>query len=379
MRLPRRRWALGGTLDRYVGRLFASAYVVALLLVVGLYLVVDLASNLDDYLRPTASGASPLPRVLRYYALHVPFLYLSVAPFVTLMAGLFTVARLQRSREVVAALSGGVSARRLLLPLFVGAGLIAVGMAGTREVVARSIGFERDALRYQLEEQSDAVVLEPVRLKDVEGEMIQLSTVVPGDELRPGAGGATRFESLDAIRLIDGVWYHFVAERGTWVGDADTGYWDVEGGWLDEVGQRGTSRQPLESLSGQLDFTPRDVVSAWKSRENALELSLAEARDLSRRDPDNVQYRTLMNYLVTFPLANLVLLLVGLPFLMQFERGRGTEGLVAGFLLCVFYFAADFVSLNLGMQGQIDPLLASWLPPLFFGSLGLVLFASIRT
>jgi lipopolysaccharide export LptBFGC system permease protein LptF len=82
---------------------------------------------------------------------------------------------------------------------------------------------------------------------------------------------------------------------------------------------------------------------------------------------------------VTFPLANVVLLLVGLPFLMQFERGRGTEGLVAGFLLCVFYFAADFVSLNLGMQGQIDPILASWLPPLFFGSLGLVLFGSIRT
>ncbi|MEO0652896.1 MAG: LptF/LptG family permease [Planctomycetota bacterium] len=379
MRLPRRRLALGGTLDRYVGRLFGSAYVVALLLVVGLYLVVDLASNLDDYLRPTESGASSAPRVLRYYLLHIPFLYLSVAPFVTLMAGLFTVARLQRSREVVAALSGGVSARRLLLPLFVGAGLIALLMAFTREVVAQGIGFERDALRFQLEEQRDDVVLEPVRLKDVEGEMIQLSSVIPGEELALGGSGPTRFEGLDAIRLIDGTWFHFVAESGTWVGEADVGYWELEGGWLDEVGADGFSGQPLESLSAQLNFTPRDVISAWKSRENALELSLAEARALSRRDPDNVQYQTLMNYLVTFPLANLVLLLVGLPFLMQFERGRGTEGLVAGFLLCVFYFAADFVSLNLGMQGQIDPLLASWLPPLFFGSLGLVLFGSIRT
>lgn len=371
--------ALGGTLDRYVGRLFASAYVVALLLVVGLYLVVDLASNLDDYLRPTESGASSGPRALRYYLLHLPFLYLSVAPFVTLMAGLFTVARLQRSREVVAALSGGVSTRRLLLPLFVGAGLIALLMGFTREVVAQGIGFERDALRFQLEEQRDEVVLEPVRLKDSEGEMIQLGRVYPGEELTLGASVPTRFEKLDAIRLIEGTWFHFVAESGRWVGEPDLGHWELEGGYLEEVGAEGFRGQPLETLSAQLNFTPRDAISAWKSRQNALELSMAEARALSRRDPDNVQYQTLMNYLVTFPLANLVLLLVGLPFLMQFERGRGTEGLVAGFLLCVFYFAADFVSLNLGMQGQIDPLLASWLPPLFFGSLGLVLFGSIRT
>jgi hypothetical protein len=82
MKLPKRSWALFGTLDRYVGRLFLGAYVVALLLVVGLYLVVDLASNLDDYLRPTESGESAAVRVARYYLLHLPFLYLSVAPFV---------------------------------------------------------------------------------------------------------------------------------------------------------------------------------------------------------------------------------------------------------------------------------------------------------
>jgi lipopolysaccharide export system permease protein len=377
--------ALGGTLDRYVGRLFAGAYVVALLLVVGLYLVVDLASNLDDYLEPSPSGANPALRVLRYYALHVPFLYIQVAPFVTLMASLFTVARLQRSREVIAALSSGVSAHRLLLPLFLGAGLIAVAMAGVREVAAEGLGFQRDALRFQLEEHLDQVTLESVRLKDAQGEMIQLATFLPGRELDPRLAGATAFEGLDAIRFRDGQWFHFVAESGRWVDDPAGGYWTLEGGWLDEVDASGRTREPIDRLprrvtdGPELSFDPGDVTSAWKSRENALELSLDEARSLSVRDPDNVQYRALLNYLVTFPLANVVLLLVGLPFLLQFERGRGSEGLVAGFLLCVFYFAADFVTLNLGMQGQLDPVLASWLPPLFFGSLGLVLFSSMRT
>jgi lipopolysaccharide export LptBFGC system permease protein LptF len=45
----------------------------------------------------------------------------------------------------------------------------------------------------------------------------------------------------------------------------------------------------------------------------------------------------------------------------------------------VFYFAADFFFRNLGLGGNLDPRLASWLPILFFGSLGLVMFDSMRT
>lgn len=369
-----------GTLDRYVGRLFLSAYLVALMMIVGLYLVVDMATNLDDYLKPNDRGVSPgLAGVGRYYLLHLPFLYLSVAPFVTLMAGLFTVARLQRAREVIAALSAGISARRLLLPVFVGALTLAVFMAVLREVATERIGFERDALRYALDEHVATVRLDTPRLKDAGGEMIQLGSFTPGVGVDPRADEPSTFENLNAIRFVEGNWFQYVAERGRWVGDARVGYWELEGGYQESVGSEDRVRAPLAQLGGQLEFTPRDVWSAWKGRENALELSLREARSLAARDPDNVQYRTLMNYLVTFPLANLVLLLVGLPFLMQFERGRGTEGLVAGFLLCVVYFATDFVTLNLGLQGQLDPLLASALPPLFFGSLGLVLYGTMRT
>ncbi|QDU66900.1 LptF/LptG family permease [Engelhardtia mirabilis] len=380
MKMPRRRLALFGILDRYVAKLFLSAYLVALMMIVGLYLVVDLASNLDDYLRPNDQGTSPgILAVARYYTLHVPFLYLSVAPFVTLMAALFTVAKLQKAREVIAALSAGMSVRRLLLPLFVSAALIAVFMAGLREVATESIGFERDALRYSLDKHLAEVEIETMRVKDVQGEMIQLGSFRPGIGVDPRGVEPSVFHDLDAIRFIDGNWFHFVAERGRWIGDHRVGHWELEGGYQERVSDEDRIRTPLVQLDGQLEFSPRDVWSAWKGRGNALELSLREARSLSRRDPDNVQYQTLMNYLVTFPLANLVLLLVGLPFLMQFERGRGTEGLVAGFLLCVVYFAADFVTLNLGLQGHLDPLLASALPPLFFGSLGLVLFGSIRT
>jgi len=87
----------------------------------------------------------------------------------------------------------------------------------------------------------------------------------------------------------------------------------------------------------------------------------------------------MLQYHLTFPLANLILLLVGLPILLRHDRGRGAEGLAKGCLLCVFYFAADFVLRNQGLGGRMDPVLAAWLPILFFGSLGLALYETMRT
>jgi lipopolysaccharide export LptBFGC system permease protein LptF len=126
-------------------------------------------------------------------------------------------------------------------------------------------------------------------------------------------------------------------------------------------------------------FTPADVLLAMKGHERPMELSRAELDRLSRRDPDNIAYQTMMQYLLTFPLANLVLLLVALPLMIGRERGRRMEGLIEGCLLCVFYFCADFLTRALGMEGMLSPIMAAWLPVLVFGSLGIVLLESMRT
>ena len=47
--------------------------------------------------------------------------------------------------------------------------------------------------------------------------------------------------------------------------------------------------------------------------------------------------------------------------------------------MCIVFFAADFIARNLGLQGRLDPRMAAWLPALFFGSLGLVLYDSMKT
>src|SRR5260221_319723 len=150
--MTRRGLRIGGRLDRYVGWLFVSSYATAFLLVVGLFVILDMASNLDAYVEAWPGGGhAPSFLIIRYYLLDIPFLFLQIAPFVTLVAGLFTVSKLLRVNETVAALAAGVSSWRLLAPVFLLGALCGFGMFGLSEVASRSLADRRDALRYVLD------------------------------------------------------------------------------------------------------------------------------------------------------------------------------------------------------------------------------------
>lgn len=374
--MRRGRLQVLGRVDRYVLSLFASSYATALMLVVGLYLIMDMASNLDEYVHPFPDGTRPSAlSIAQFYALHLPFLFLQVAPFVTLVAGLFTVSKLVRHAEAVAALAAGISAQRLLAPLVVVAALIGATMFGLRELASFELAGKRDALRHLLDKKQTDPVYTNLWLRDGRGNVVHLGRYRP----RPAGGGPPEILDFEEHLLQGSTWTTTTAARAVWEPDAAPPRWRLEGGVRHVVVGEGEQRtEATDSVAG-FAFTPRLAQTFQRAREKPDELSFAEAAELGSRDPDNVAYRTLLQYHVTFPLGNLVLVLVGLPLLMRHERGGGARTLGAAFALCVAYFAADFVCRNLGLQGTLDAPLAAWLPVLFFGSLGIVLYDGMRT
>lgn len=362
-----------GTLDRYVAAHFVSSYATALLLIVGLFWIFDLAGNLDDYLEPWPDGSiAPVSELARYYVLNMPYLFLQVAPFVTLVAGLFTLNRLLRKNEVVAVLAGGVSAHRLLLPVLLGGLVAGAAMFAIREWAQGTIAVPRESLLDRLEHQRVTPEYDSLWLRDLSGSIVRLGTFRPATS-RDGA--PDEVAAFEAILRDAGDVVVVNAPRARW--DPQEGVWRLQDGVRHVMGDKNLE-STVDVLEG-FEFTPDLARTYRRARDNPLELSFSEIGDLMRRDPDNVVYQTLWQYQLTFPLANLVLLLVGLPVMMAHERRRSTDRMVLGGLLCVFYFGVDFVFRNLGLEGDLSPLLASWTPVLLFGSLGVVLFESMRT
>ncbi len=372
--MKRNALKLGGKLDRYVGRLFLLSYLAAFFLVVGLALILELAVELDDFLAPDAGGETPsLLLIGRYFALRIPFLYLDMSPYVTLVAGLFTAAKLTRFNEVVAALGAGVSVRRLFAPVLLIASLMAGGMFLLREWATTEIGAQRTALRDRLEEKRPHPVLENFFVYARTGQRVHVQEYHLGGP-EPGAP-QPEIRVLTCQFQKEGRQVYLLAERAR---PGPDGTWLLEGAERIEADDAELRESAPERLD-DVRFTTEDVLLSHKGREEPMALSFSESQRLLERDPTNAQYRTLLHYHMSFPLAGVVLLLVGLPFVLRQERGRAGERVAKGFFLCVGYFGVEFVARTLGLQGQLGPLFASWLPIVGFGALGLVLFLGQRS
>jgi lipopolysaccharide export system permease protein len=378
--LSRRPLPFGSRIDRYVAAHFVSSYATAMMLLTGLFLVMDMAGNLDDFLEVWEDGTSaPATYLVRYYVLTLPYLFLQVAPFVTLLAGMFTVNRLLSTNEVTAVLAAGVSARRLVMPVVLLGLALAAGMFGLREAVGRGISTERDLLRYVLEEHTFEVVFEDISVTDRSGSPALFDRFYPA----PLDGGPPRAEGLKVIARTGrsggrSDYIRTEAPSAVWGGE----HWMLENGIRARIapdrGQEKLEVAPVGELVGYR-LEPEIVFLYRRAQSEPLELSFGEVRELIRREPEDLTYQTLWHYHLTFPLANVILLLVGLPLLFTYERGRGAERMALGGLLCVFYYAFDFVFRTMGLSGGFSPVLAAWVPVLLFGSLGVVLFDSMRS
>ena len=186
-----------------------------------------------------------------------------------------------------------------------------------------------------------------------------------------------RLETGETDGTAQQLWLAIGIKDGEIAGVYEDGAWRLENGQRHVLGEK-KAVDAIATLEG-FEFDPELALTYMRKRRNALELSFREVENLMTRDPDNVEYQTLWQYHLTFPLANLVLLLVGIPVMLGYERGKGTDRMAVGGLLCIFYFGADFVFRNMGLEGGVSPVLASWLPILIFGSLGVVLYDAMRT
>lgn len=108
-------------LDRYILRQFLSTYVFVVALLLAVITVIDLTEKTDKY----AKAQLGFIDILEYYGNFLPWIAGLITPITVFIATVYVTAKMAGHTEIVAILSSGVSFRRLLLPYFIGAALIA--------------------------------------------------------------------------------------------------------------------------------------------------------------------------------------------------------------------------------------------------------------
>ena len=356
-------------LDLYVSKLVLDAFVAALLFFLFLSVLVDLLNNLPRYAERAANenlGGIELAAYLGLYYLNLlPVLVTTVTPFATVIAGMFSVARLHGANEIVPMLFVGRSIHRVLAPILwcglLGGALMVASWQWVVPHVGAALATNETFLRQGSSMQRHLV-------HESHEEVSQYMYVLSYDPLNK--------RMLDVRLLIQGELESdatlVTATAGSW--DEQRGDWRLEGGRSDRS-DGGEGQEWLE----RPDVTPEVLLQQSREKVDPETMSYTELAELIEARPNRADVRLALHRHITYPFANILLLLLALPMAVRYERGSRVDRILAAIAMCGGYFLVDLVCQRLGQREWLHPIVAAWTPTIVFGSLGVVLFGSTRS
>ncbi|MFZ1932462.1 MAG: LptF/LptG family permease [Thermoguttaceae bacterium] len=122
-------------IDRYLLRQFVQTFLICFLSFVGIVIVFDLFTNLDEFVA-AGRAAGSVPRfIASFYLFQTIGLFDRVGGLLALVSAMFTVSWIQRNNEMTALMAAGVSRIRVLLPIIAAVAVVSLILAANREIV----------------------------------------------------------------------------------------------------------------------------------------------------------------------------------------------------------------------------------------------------
>lgn len=353
-------------LDRLVVGTFLKLFAIVLLIASPpLFVIGDIAENLDTYIDRGLTGGE----VLLAYAYQLPLFIQWSFPIAALIATVFTVHSMTLHREIVAAKAGGISFYRLTMPLFLTGAALTVVALGLTEVVPRTNRIAAQILRndtpgrswrsdfvYQSE---NGLTWQVKRLTAADGRMTDIVIERP-----PSGSGAGM---------------HVLASGAAW--NEDEG-WTLASGYLRTL-RPDSSERTIEfdrMRMPEITERPEELLEVPPEPD---EMTYAEidrlAGIIQRTGGDAKELLVKREQKISIPVATLVIILFGAPLATSSKRGGAAFGIGISLATVIAYLMLFRVAAALGEAGALEPLHAAWIPNVVFLGAAVLAMARVRT
>jgi lipopolysaccharide export system permease protein len=358
--------------DRYVGRSFLAAFLSTLALLGGLYVTFDLLKRLEDI--QEAGLAAAAPTVGTYYAYLFVMFVVDIAPGIVLLASGMVLVGMARRYELLALKACGTSLHRTTAPIFLWTLAISALLFSFRETAGPALARQQELLDGVLrnEVERELLLREPERHRVI--------TVSQYDVAQESMRSVCILEfQPDDPRALARV---IQADAAEWAEPGVLALTTVSVRHFGETTE-GTPPESRPSLEVRTGLRPFDLVAAAQDEGEALSLtrSLPELLRLMREQPDIPHFRVLFHSRVASFFTPFILLLVGIPCLVGFERSVRSRflGAVVCIVVAVAFYVVTFVFTSMGETRTLPALAAAWLPAIGGGCAGLWLFQAMVT
>ncbi|MCA8947531.1 MAG: LptF/LptG family permease, partial [Planctomycetes bacterium] len=337
--------------DRYFLGIFVQSLVVVTALFTTVFLVVDVLLNLDKIQNfPDVAEGTTL-----FYAFNLPPILYLLYPFMVIAAGMFAVARVIRSRELLLLEAAGVGQRRALAAIMIPALLLGVLGLGLRELALPSLA---DAARESPYGAFEYRKGKRVSVRDDDGNVwfvrrYNLDTRTIED---------VRVLSLDGSRVIVAKELRWVDERNEWWSPTEATVYDLAG----LTGQDPVTDGKPGHFDGSLPFGKLYPADFARRRRSYSDRPLTQLWSDSTVSPDDLDLRTNLWHELWHPFAGFILLSCGVGLILS---RRGLKAFTAGSLaiLCVVgYQILQFWFETLAQSGAFSPAIGASITPVLF-------------
>lgn len=350
-------------LDRYIIKKFLITFFFAIFLLSAIAIVIDITEKIDDFI----DNAAPLKAiVIDYYLNFIPWIGLMLAPIFVFISVVYFTSRLTANTEIICMLNGGVSFYRLLVPYLFTAFLLTL-----------LFGFYNHHLlpksnKVKIEFEEKYASKKDQRTTGINYHFqIGKDTFVYTQSFDIRANAGFKF-SLEKIKYKNQM-YKLSAENIQW--DSTLQKWKVSNwnfrkniGEFDEIGKG------MDTIMS-LPIRPSDYVRQNYDIETMTTVELNKfIVDQIQKGNENIKLFEVEKHRRTaIPFSTIILTLIAVA--MTTKKVRNGMGLyiVAGMLLSGAYIIIQQFSTVFATKGNLDPLIAVWIPNIIFGVIAFML------
>lgn len=349
-------------IDTYIIKKFLGTYFYSIVLILSISIVFDLTEKLDNFFDNNA----PLDAIIfDYYMGFIPFYMNMFSPLFTFLSVIFFTSKMASDTEIIAILSSGVSFRRLMLPYFISASIIAaIAFVLGGYVIPPSseklLEFENKYVKAFKQTNARNVQME------VEKGVIMY---IERYEISENRGYRFSLEKFEGKTLVSRL-------------TAETISWDTANHWvINDYLQRDFDGMRESITKGQLKDTTIMIqpMDFFISSKESAQMSNSELKSYLERQKQrgvgSIQaFEDEYYKRFAMPLAAYIMTLIGVSLSSRKVRGGIGLHLGIGIGLSSLYILFSTLSTTFSVSGVMSSFMAVWLPNLVFLLIGIYLY-----
>ena len=336
-------------IESYLTKEILKYFTIVMMAAIGIYLSVDIFENIDKFLE----AGLPVSRTLQFFQFKLPLIAAQITPVGIMLAVLISFGLMDKSNEIIALKSGGMSVYHFLKPILILGLLTSVGLFFLSEIVVPiTISEANEIYRREVKKYTLTSDRKDIWFKGHHS-ISHITYFNPKDQTISGITLNYFDQQFRLSRRLDAARGQF--KEGRWV------FYDT----MEQVLNKKTGSYDVkinDEKVENIDFLPEDLKRvAKKSEEMSFQELNRYVQDVEAEGYDATSYRVDYHNKFALPVACLILCVIGMGITLRKNTKSGLPlTIILGMSVVFIYWISQSFFLSLGYSGKLSPMTAAW-------------------